>query len=53
MKRDVDDGGIHVPMSVHWPAAITKARVDETPWARSIVGEIHREFVQLFAEHAD
>ena len=33
MKRDVYDGGIHVPMIVHWPAAITKARVDDTPWA--------------------
>jgi arylsulfatase A-like enzyme len=33
MKRDVYDGGIHVPMIVHWPAAVTKARVDDTPWA--------------------
>jgi arylsulfatase A-like enzyme len=33
MKRDLYDGGIHVPMIVHWPAAITKARVDNTPWA--------------------
>jgi len=33
MKRDVYDGGIHVPMIVHWPAAISKARVDDTPWA--------------------
>ncbi len=33
MKRDLYDGGIHVPMIVHWPAAINKARVDNTPWA--------------------
>jgi arylsulfatase A-like enzyme len=33
MKRDVYDGGIHVPMIVHWPRAITKSRVDDTPWA--------------------
>jgi len=33
MKRDVYDGGIHVPMIVHWPRAIKKARVDNTPWA--------------------
>ena len=33
MKRDLYDGGIHVPMIVHWPAAISSGRVDETPWA--------------------
>ena len=33
MKRDVYDGGIHVPMIVSWPRAITQARVDDTPWA--------------------
>jgi arylsulfatase A-like enzyme len=33
MKRDVYDGGIHVPMIVQWPRAITKPRVDDTPWA--------------------
>lgn len=33
MKRDLFDGGIHVPMIVHWPAAIKTGRVDETPWA--------------------
>ena len=33
MKRDVYDGGIHVPMIAHWPAAITSGRVDDTPWA--------------------
>mgnify|MGYP003628230570 CR=1 FL=1 len=33
MKRDVYDGGIHVPMIVHWPKVITKGRVDDTPWA--------------------
>lgn len=33
MKRDLFDGGIHVPMIVHWPAAIQSARVDDTPWA--------------------
>ena len=31
-KRDVYDGGIHVPMIVSWPQAITNARVDDTPW---------------------
>ncbi|MBR9908846.1 MAG: arylsulfatase [Gammaproteobacteria bacterium] len=33
MKRDLYDGGIHVPMIVRWPAAIKKPRVDHTPWA--------------------
>ena len=33
IKRDVYDGGIHVPMIMHWPARISKARVDETPFA--------------------
>ncbi|MCC9658844.1 sulfatase-like hydrolase/transferase [Rhodopirellula halodulae] len=33
MKRDLYDGGIHVPMIVHWPAAISMPRVDDTPWA--------------------
>ena len=33
MKRDVYDGGIHVPMIAHWPQAITDPRVDDTPWA--------------------
>ncbi|MFC7335640.1 sulfatase-like hydrolase/transferase [Haloferula chungangensis] len=32
MKRDLYDGGIHVPMIAHWPANITKGRVDATPW---------------------
>lgn len=33
MKRDLFDGGIHVPMIVHWPAQIQTGRVDDTPWA--------------------
>lgn len=33
MKRDLYDGGIHVPMIAHWPAGITEPRVDHTPWA--------------------
>ena len=33
IKRDVYDGGIHVPKIVHWLLAITKPRVDDTPWA--------------------
>lgn len=33
MKRDLFDGGIHVPMIVHWPAKIQHGRVDDTPWA--------------------
>lgn len=33
MKRDVYDGGIHVPMVVHWPAAIQQPRADDTPLA--------------------
>ncbi|AWB65622.1 sulfatase [Saccharobesus litoralis] len=32
-KRDLYDGGIHVPMLVQWPAKIKKGRVDNTPWA--------------------
>ena len=31
MKRDVYDGGIHVPMIVHWPKEIRNPRVDDTP----------------------
>ena len=33
MKRDVYDGGIHVPMVMHWPDRIKQPRVDETPFA--------------------
>jgi arylsulfatase A-like enzyme len=33
MKRDLFDGGIHVPMILSWPGKITKGRVDGTPWA--------------------
>ncbi len=33
IKRDVYDGGIHVPMIVYWPKEIQQARVDDTPWA--------------------
>lgn len=33
MKRDVYDGGIHIPAIASWPQAITQARVDDTPWA--------------------
>ncbi|MHC4995554.1 MAG: sulfatase-like hydrolase/transferase, partial [Planctomycetota bacterium] len=32
MKRDLFDGGIHVPMIAHWPRSIRKGRVDGTPW---------------------
>ncbi|MGB0744626.1 MAG: sulfatase-like hydrolase/transferase [Opitutales bacterium] len=32
IKRDLYDGGIHVPMIAYWPKAITKGRVDATPW---------------------
>lgn len=31
-KRDLLDGGIHVPSIVHWPAKIKQPRVDQTPW---------------------
>lgn len=30
-KRDLYDGGIHVPMILQWPAKIEKGRVDQTP----------------------
>jgi len=33
MKRDVYDGGIHVPFIAHWPKSIKTARIDETPLA--------------------
>ena len=32
-KRDLYDGGIHVPMIAHWPAKIKTGRVDDTPMA--------------------
>jgi len=32
-KRDLYDGGIHVPMIAHWPAKITEGRVNNTPMA--------------------
>ncbi|MDO6693286.1 sulfatase-like hydrolase/transferase [Aliiglaciecola sp. 3_MG-2023] len=31
-KRDLYDGGIHVPMLIQWPDKIKKSRVDQTPW---------------------
>lgn len=33
MKRDLYDGGIHVPMILRWRAGIREPRVDDTPWA--------------------
>lgn len=30
-KRDLYDGGIHVPMIVHWPEKIKQSRVENTP----------------------
>lgn len=32
-KRDLYDGGIHVPMIVSWPEKIKQGRVDQTPWS--------------------
>ena len=32
-KRDLYDGGIHVPMIAHWPAKIKEGRVNDTPMA--------------------
>jgi len=32
-KRDLYDGGIHVPMIAHWPAKIEGGRIDDTPIA--------------------
>ena len=46
MKRDLYDGGIHVPMIVHWPAGIKVPRTDGTPWAFADV-------LPTFAELAD
>ncbi|MFK7849641.1 MAG: sulfatase-like hydrolase/transferase [Akkermansiaceae bacterium] len=33
MKRDLYEGGIHVPMIAYWPKGVSKARVDATPWS--------------------
>ncbi len=46
MKRDLYDGGIHVPMIVRWRAGIKNPRVDDTPWAFADV-------LPTFAELAD
>ncbi len=46
MKRDLYDGGIHVPMIVRWRTGIKEPRVDETPWAFADV-------LPTFAELAD
>jgi len=43
IKRDVYDGGIHVPMIMHWPRKIKRPRVDETPMAFA-------DFFPTFAE---
>ena len=32
-KRDLYDGGIHVPLIAHWPAKIQNGRVNDTPVA--------------------
>jgi arylsulfatase A-like enzyme len=32
-KRDLYDGGIHVPMIAHWPAKIEGGRIEDTPLA--------------------
>ncbi|MBU2883544.1 sulfatase-like hydrolase/transferase [Psychrosphaera sp. B3R10] len=45
-KRDLYDGGIHVPMIVHWPAQIRTARVDQTPW-------LFADVLPTFADIAD
>lgn len=33
MKRDLYEGGIHVPMIASWPAAVKQGRTDDTPWS--------------------
>src|SRR5947207_6582164 len=33
IKRDLYEGGIRVPMIVHWPAKIKTARVSDQVWA--------------------
>lgn len=33
IKRDLFDGGIHVPMIAYWPSRIRNGRVDNTPWS--------------------
>lgn len=45
-KRDLYDGGIHVPMIVSWPEKIKKGRADQTPW-------LFADVLPTFAEIAD
>ncbi|MCR9294922.1 MAG: sulfatase-like hydrolase/transferase [bacterium] len=46
IKRDLFDGGIHVPMIAYWPHKIRTGRVDNTPWSFADV-------LPTFAELAD
>lgn len=50
MKRYVYDGGIHVPMIVSWPRAISQAREDITPWAFADVIRPIAEVAQVSLE---
>lgn len=53
MKRDLYDGGIHVPMIVHWPASIKKPRVDDTPWAFADVLPTFAELANVPLENVE
>jgi len=45
-KRDLYDGGIHVPMLIQWPDKVKQGRIDNTPW-------LFADVLPTFADIAD